>query len=300
MVCAYSNGSMTKTGAFSRFIDRAQHSALRVSVVVPAYNEAANIIPCLQALANQIVPLHEAIVVDNRSTDHTADLVQAFQAAHPNFPLILLAQHDVQGLIPTRNYGFAHVSGDVIGRIDADSRVQPYWVAAVKHAFEDPTISGVTGPVSYYDMPFEKLTGRVDHLARRTFLALGKEYHFLFGSNMAITAHAWEAIAELASRDEEDLLHEDIDLALTLQRHGLRVSYEKYMRAAISSRRIDTPRKEFMHYVGRFGRTYEAHGVNHWHLHAPPTALKVSYWPLRGIHRTNRAFHNFRARRKRL
>lgn len=291
---------MTKTGSFSRFIDRAQNSSLRVSVVVPAYNEAANIVPCLQALANQIVPPYEVIVVNNRSTDHTAELVQAFQEQHPSFPLALLEQNNVQGLIPTRNYGFAHVSGDVIGRIDADSRVFPDWVAAVKNALHSTEISGVTGPVSYYDMPFEKLTGRVDHLARRAFLALGKEYHFLFGSNMAITSLAWEAIADLASRDEEDLLHEDIDLALTLQRHGLRVGYSKYMRAAISSRRIDTPHKDFMHYVGRFGRTYEAHGVNNWHLHAPPTALKVSYWPLRGIHRTNRAFTNFRARRKRL
>ena len=271
-----------------------------MSVVVPAYNEAATIVPCLQALANQVVPAYEVIVVDNRSTDETAELVRAFQMAHPDFPLILLAQHEVQGLIPTRNYGFAHVSGDVIGRIDADSRVLPYWVAAVKHALDGAEISGVTGPVSYYDMPFEKLTGQVDHLARRAFLALGKEYHFLFGSNMAITVPAWEAIADLASRDEADLLHEDIDLALTLQRHGLTVGYAKHMRAAISSRRIDTPRKDFNHYVGRFGRTYEAHGVTNWHLRAPPTALKVSYWPLRGIHRTNRAFVNFRARRKRL
>lgn len=289
---------MQSSSGIPRLISLAQQSTLRLSVVVPAYNEELQIVACLHALEQQIVPVHEVIVVDNRSTDRTAALVAEFQRDYPHVPLILLEQHEVQGLIPTRNAGFARVSGDIIGRIDADSRVLPHWSAAVVATFAASDVSAVTGPVSYYDMPLERLNGKVDHYTRRVLLSLGKEYHFLFGSNMALRTSAWEAIREAASRDEEDLLHEDIDIAMTLQRHGFRVGYEKYMAAAISSRRIDTPKNDFYHYVGRFGRTYDAHGVKKWHLQAPPAVLKASYWPLRTVHRTNRAVLEYRAKRQ--
>lgn len=297
--CAYHKQNMQHLSGIPRLISLAQKSTLRLSVVVPAYNEEQNIVACLHALEQQIVPVHEIIVVDNRSTDRTAALVNEFQTDYPHVPLVLLAQHEVQGLIPTRNVGFANVTGDIIGRIDADSRVLPHWSAAVITAFTASDISAVTGPVSYYDMPLERFNGKVDHYARRVLLSLGKEYHFLFGSNMALRTSAWEAIRDAASRDEDDLLHEDIDIAMTLQRHGYTVGYEKHMAAAISSRRIDTPKRDFYHYVGRFGRTYDAHGVKKWHLQAPPAVLKASYWPLRTIHRTNRAVTAYRTRRQR-
>lgn len=289
---------MEKETASQRIIELARNSTKRVSVVVPAYNEEQNIVPCLVALEQQIIKPFEVIVVNNRSTDRTAQLVEEFALLHPEFSLTLLHQSEYQGLIPTRNLGFDSVSGDIIGRIDADSRVLPDWVAAVTVALEHGELSAVTGPVSYYDMPFEKFWSSFDHYARRMFLFLGKEYHFLFGSNMALTKDAWIGIREVASRDEADLLHEDIDLAITLQRNEYKVGYARQMRAAISSRRIDTPKADFYHYVGRFGRTYSAHGVKKWQLKAPPTALRVGYWPLRTIHRTNRVVTNYRKRRQ--
>src|SRR5690625_5043585 len=137
---------MQQSTGIPRLIALAQQSTLRLSVVVPAYNEEENIVACLHALEQQIVPVHEIIVVDNRSTDRTAALVTEFQREYPHVPLTLLAQHEVQGLIPTRNAGFACVTGDIIGRIDADSRVLPHWSAAVVAAFETSTVSAVTGP----------------------------------------------------------------------------------------------------------------------------------------------------------
>lgn len=110
-----------------------------VSIVIPAYNEESVIRQCLIAAIYQSVPAHEIIVVDNRSTDRTAAIVQQMQQEYPESPVILLSQHEDQGLIPTRNYGLNHATGDILGRIDADSVVEPDWVEQVqRHSWTTP------------------------------------------------------------------------------------------------------------------------------------------------------------------
>src|SRR6478735_10373256 len=100
----------------------------RVSIVIPAYNEESVIRQCLIAAVYQSVPAHEIIVVDNMSKDRTADIVRQMQLEYPESPIILLSQDKDQGLIPTRNFGLDHATGDVLGRIDADSVLEPDWV----------------------------------------------------------------------------------------------------------------------------------------------------------------------------
>jgi glycosyltransferase involved in cell wall biosynthesis len=106
----------------------ALHDAVQmpaVSIVIPAYNEESVIRQCLIAAVYQSVPAHEIIVVDNMSKDRTADIVRQMQLEYPESPIILLSQDLEQGLIPTRNYGLDHATGDILGRIDADSVLEP-------------------------------------------------------------------------------------------------------------------------------------------------------------------------------
>jgi glycosyltransferase involved in cell wall biosynthesis len=158
-----------------------------VSIVIPAYNEESVIRQCLIAAIYQSVPAKEIIVVDNLSKDRTAKIVRRMQQEYPESPIILLKQADVQGLIPTRNYGLNSATGDIIGRIDADSVLEPDWVEQVQKAFADPTVQAATGPVVYYDMPMRRFGLKADDKMRQLMLRLAKhQYHFLFGSNMAL------------------------------------------------------------------------------------------------------------------
>jgi cellulose synthase/poly-beta-1,6-N-acetylglucosamine synthase-like glycosyltransferase len=92
------------------------------------------------------------------SKDRTAKIVRQMQQEYPESPIILLRQDKEQGLIPTRNFGLDHATGDILGRIDADSVVEPDWVEQVQKAFEDPSTQAATGPVVYYDMPMRRMT----------------------------------------------------------------------------------------------------------------------------------------------
>src|SRR5262245_15697865 len=62
------------------------------TVIIPARNESAFILPCLESLRRQeyAADRFEVLVVDDQSTDGTADLVQSFLAAHPGFPCRVL------------------------------------------------------------------------------------------------------------------------------------------------------------------------------------------------------------------
>ena len=105
--------------------------------MIPAFNEESVIRQCLIAAVYQSVPAHEIIVVDNMSKDRTAEIVRQMQLEYPESPIILLRQDREQGLIPTRNCGLDHATGDILGRIDADSVLEPDWVKHVQDAFAD-------------------------------------------------------------------------------------------------------------------------------------------------------------------
>lgn len=248
-----------------------------VSIIIPAYNEQATIRSCLLAAVMQTVPAHEIIVVDNRSTDDTAERVRSVMAEHPNAPITLLAQNDEQGLIPTRNLGLDAATGDVLGRIDADSILEPNWVEQVQLGFTEDAIAAATGPVLYYDMPLRRFGLRADDQTRRVILKLSRDYHFLFGSNMAIRASAWRQIRHEVCRDESDLMHEDIDLSIHLAQHNLKATYIPTMISGMSARRLEDSPRDYAFYVNRFDRTYARHRLRNPMLRAPMVVFFAIY-----------------------
>lgn len=254
-----------------------------VSIVIPAYNEERSIRRCVLAAVGQSVPAHEIIVVDNRSKDRTAEIVSELIAEYPDRNIVLLPQHAEQGLIPTRNFGFAHAGGDVFGRIDADSVIEPNWVETLQRAFADPQVAAATGPVGYYDMPLRDFGVKADDRVRKTLLRLAKKYHFVFGSNMAVRASAWEQIKHSVARDEADELHEDIDISVNLAQHGLRVAYVPDLVCGISARRLENSPKDYYYYVKRFDRTYDYYDVRDPRLRAPAWFLLATYFPLKAV-----------------
>lgn len=265
-----------------------------VSIVIPAYNEEGVIRQCLIAAIYQSMPAHEILVVNNRSTDRTADIVRQMQLEYPESPIHLLEQDKVQGLIPTRNFGLNHATGDVLGRIDADSVLEPDWVETVQTGFSDPEVAAATGPVVYYDMPMRRWGLKADDKMRQLVLKLARnQYHFLFGSNMALRRTAWEQIRDHTCLDEKDEMHEDIDISLHLAEQDLVIRYIPTMVSGMSARRLENSPKDYRYYVTRFDRTYRAHQIDKRVLKIPMLIFMSIYYPAKVL----RAVHTARAAR---
>jgi len=99
--------------------------APRVSVIVPAHNAEKTLGAVLDGLAGQdgAHDRVEVIVVDNRSTDATAEVAGSRGAR-------LVAEDDVQSAAAARNRGIAAARGEVLAFLDADCVPVPGWIAS--------------------------------------------------------------------------------------------------------------------------------------------------------------------------
>jgi GT2 family glycosyltransferase len=112
-----------------------------ISVVIPAYNAEALISKCLDSLLKQTIDQtkYEIIVVDDGSTDATADVVQSFEN-------VRLIKQNNQGPAAARNNGAANAKGDIILFTDSDCVPAINWIEEMIRPFnDDAEIVGVKG-----------------------------------------------------------------------------------------------------------------------------------------------------------
>ncbi len=227
-----------------------------VSVVIPVYNEKNQLGLCLDHLLEQDDELAEIILVDNNSTDGSLELAQHYAE---NWPLVKVIREKRQGIVPARNRGFLAASGDIIARIDADTRVQPGWAAAIKDYFANhPGVTAITGWTHYYDLPLDNFTGRVSDLIHNEANELAAGSISLYGPNMALRL---EIARELAASSCDDMgrLNEDMDLTIHLMDQGLEIAFVPEMMVYISGRRIKYSPVNFVPYCLNWPRTYWRH-----------------------------------------
>ena len=89
-----------------------------VSVIVPVYDGARFLAECLESLLAQDYPAVEIVVVDDGSSDGSADLAESFAG-------IRVIRRPHEGLGATRNAGIAAATGSLIGFCDADDLYRP-------------------------------------------------------------------------------------------------------------------------------------------------------------------------------
>jgi cellulose synthase/poly-beta-1,6-N-acetylglucosamine synthase-like glycosyltransferase len=116
-----------------RFTGPAPAHETKITVIVPARNEADNIVRCLRSLTQQDYPKHllEIIIVNDHSTDSTEALVKSFPA--PNLQLINLADHTAGKKLNSYKkkaleVAIAAARGDLIVTTDADCIANPGWI----------------------------------------------------------------------------------------------------------------------------------------------------------------------------
>ena len=116
------------------------------TVVVPVYNGAAVISRCLEALGRQTVApdAYEIIVVNDGSTDATADTVESWRLAHPQHRCRLVQQANA-GPAAARNRGAHAATAPILLFTDADCAPLPDRVERMSEAFRQPDVAGAKG-----------------------------------------------------------------------------------------------------------------------------------------------------------
>ncbi len=133
-------GSVSKAYSDTPFpLDRAWP---KVSVVVCTYNGSRTIVETLKALQELAYLNYEVVIVNDGSTDHTAELIEPF-ADDPRFNLV---HKKNGGLSSARNVGMRAASGEIVVYLDDDAYPGPCWLFYVAHHLMTTDHVGVGGP----------------------------------------------------------------------------------------------------------------------------------------------------------
>ena len=197
-----------------------------VTVIVPAYNEAAGIEAAVRSIAASTHPV-EIIVVDDGSTDGTADIVEAL-----GLPGVTLIRKENGGKPSALNAGLQAATHDLVVMVDGDTVFEPDTVRALIQPFADPRVGAISGNTKVAN--------------RGGILGAWQHIEYVVGFNLdrrlfdvaecmptvpgAIGGFRRDALLRVGGVSD-DTLAEDTDLTMALCRDGWRVVYQDDARA---------------------------------------------------------------------
>jgi cellulose synthase/poly-beta-1,6-N-acetylglucosamine synthase-like glycosyltransferase/peptidoglycan/xylan/chitin deacetylase (PgdA/CDA1 family) len=192
-----------------------------VSIVVPAYNEAAGIEKAVRSLAASDYPEFEVVVVDDGSTDGTGELVERMA-----LPRVRVIREENRGKAEALNKAVGAASYGLIAAVDADTVFEPGTLSALVRPFADERVGAVAGNTKVGNR--RRLLGLWQHIDYVTGFNLDRRLYDVLGCMPtvpgAVGAFRKSALLE-AGGFSSDTLAEDTDVTIALGRRGWKVVY---------------------------------------------------------------------------
>ncbi len=204
---------------------------LMISLIIPAYNEEKYIGDCLECVVkNSKGKLFEIIVVDNASTDRTAEIAKSY-------PGVKVVREEKKGITRARQRGYLEAKGNLMAFVDADTRILPEWIdRLIKHFNENKNISCLSGPCVYYDTSkFQQFLVKVYWflLAMPVYWITG---YMVLGANFVIRRDILEKIKGFDTSIE--FYGEDTNTARRAHTFG-KVVFDPFFLVSSSGRRLN-------------------------------------------------------------
>jgi cellulose synthase/poly-beta-1,6-N-acetylglucosamine synthase-like glycosyltransferase len=215
-----------------------------VSVIIPVLNEERVIRECLTSLVELDYPpeRREILVVDNGSTDRTAEIVKSFPVRY--------IREERRGSPFARNAGIRASQGEIVAFTDADCIVSRGWLRELVRAFDEEGVGGVAGEIVAYPpkTPAEWYAARVRHLSPQKYLSR-PHLPFAVFANLAFRREVFDRIGLL---DEAVLQGESTDFCTRFLREtGLKL---KRVSKAVVFHRHRATAWEFFRQQRNYGR----------------------------------------------
>jgi len=227
----------------------------KIFVVVPFYNEEKLIGNLLRSFARQTDKNFHLILVNNNSTDNSANIVEKFIHNHKNISaeMILEAEKGTGYALHTGFRKAISLGANYLARTDADCEVEKNWIKKIRKYFSQgyEYIGGITHMLkdefySWYDPFVQIVDPYISDILPTLMLGLqnrGKEYKYFYkhitGPNMAITKDLYLRAGEFVQGSIEQQ-NEDFILSEKVRTLTDKVKKSYFLKTKMSARRRKT------------------------------------------------------------
>ena len=204
-----------------------------ISVVIPEYNEEERIVRCLGSYEDQDVEEDfEVIVVDNASTDRTAEIARSY-AQKINLRIITESK---KGRGAARRRGFLEARGEIILSTDADCAAPKNWISVMAAALRNSQGAAISGGYAIEDLPrSEAMVFNIIQSSAARLYRIYFHHWWLYGFNFGI----YKKIYDQSGGFNADLnAQEDIDLSMRVSALG-RIKFIPKIKIFFSGRRFN-------------------------------------------------------------
>jgi glycosyltransferase involved in cell wall biosynthesis len=188
------------------------------TIVVPVFNGADTIAECLDSLLALNYPpeLREIIVVNNNSTDKTADILAAYQDR------VTLLKEQTRGPSAARNRGIREARGKIVAMTDADCVVDVDWLRNLVMLLGDRSIGIVGGRIlSRTPCNYVEKFGETIHDHQKAIEVFKPPYVITMN-----WASPLKVLLEAGLFNESYIRCEDVDLSQKILESGYKIVYQ--------------------------------------------------------------------------
>jgi GT2 family glycosyltransferase len=217
-----------------------------VSVTIVTYNSGRFIKRCIESVLAQRYPLKEIIVIDNNSTDGTADILERFEDR-----CVIQYNPENAGFADAQNQAISMAKGDWVLTLNPDVLLLPNFIESLVAAGnEDPKVGSVCGKLlsmtSTFEIPpkplvdstgiyFNPMLRHLDRGSREVDNGHYLRYEYVFGATAAAALYRRDMIEHISISGEffdSDFFvyREDADVAWRAQLMGWRCMYVPHAR----------------------------------------------------------------------
>ena len=201
---------------------------MKISLYIPCFNSEKTIAACLDSVLLQEFPLNSILVVDDGSTDKSAEIAA-------KYPVKIIRHNKNRGLACARNTALKAINSEFVASLDADCVARPDWLRQLTKGLKSPLVAGSGGRLletqasSVFDL------WRSVHM-KQDWQDLNVQPPFLFGSN---TVFRRQVLIDCGLYNEEfKSNYEDVDICNRLKNSGYTISYRP--EACVEHRKKDS------------------------------------------------------------
>ncbi|MBP9710704.1 MAG: glycosyltransferase [Candidatus Pacebacteria bacterium] len=196
---------------------------ITISILIPCHNEEKSVAACVQSCLDQTRPADEVVVINDGSTDKTADVLKTFG----NKIKVVTIPVATGNKSHAQQIGLQHISSEVVVATDGDTIIDRHFIERVEIDFQDPEVAAMGGYVKSLSHNWLTACRELDYLLGQDLYKQAQAFlHAIFVIPGCAGAFRTELFRSVITFDH-DTLTEDLDLTYKLHAQEQKIIYDR-------------------------------------------------------------------------